>query len=85
MYRIPQEEAPKMNSVAADHAPSPVRGAPAADARSAMIYTRMGVVFHASTWAESAYGINADGVWSTGPTAMEVFLPWPSIDSIRFT
>ena len=51
-----------MNSVAADHAPSPVNGAPAAAARSAMIYTRMGVVFHASTWAESAYGINAVAV-----------------------
>jgi len=53
--------------------------------RTAMIYTRMGVVFHASTWSESDYGITADGVWSTGPDSMEVFLPWTSIDSIRFT
>jgi hypothetical protein len=53
--------------------------------RNAMIYTRMGVVFHASTWSESDYGITADGVWSTGPDSMEVFLPWTSIDSIRFT
>ena len=74
-----------MNSVAVDRAPSSVNGGPAANGRSAMIYTRMGVVFHASTWTESAHGVNADGVWSTGPTAMEIFLPWPSIDSIRFT
>jgi hypothetical protein len=53
--------------------------------RGAMIYTRMGVVFHASAWSESTYGITADGVWSTGPPSMEVFLPWTSIDSIRAT
>jgi hypothetical protein len=50
-----------------------------------MIYTRMGVVFHASSWSDSTYGITADGVWSTGPTHMEVFLPWTSVDSIRMT
>jgi hypothetical protein len=49
----------------------------------AMIYTRMGVVFHASGWEESTHGVTAQGVWSTGPTSMEVFLPWTSIDSIR--
>jgi hypothetical protein len=48
-----------------------------------MIYTRMGVVFHASAWTESTYGIKADGVWSTGPSRLEVFLPWTSVDSIR--
>jgi hypothetical protein len=50
-----------------------------------MIYTRMGVVFQASSWRESAYGVTADGVWSTGSSAMEVFLPWSSIDSIRLS
>jgi hypothetical protein len=49
-----------------------------------MIYTRMGVVFHASGWSESTYGIEADGVWSTGPSSFtKVFLPWTSIDSVR--
>ena len=47
------------------------------------IYTRMGVVFHASAWSESTYGIEADGVWSTGPSHTKVFLPWTSVDSIR--
>jgi hypothetical protein len=78
----PQEVS--MQSVAAERLLSSVNGAPARNGRKAMIYTRMGVVFHAATWSESTYGITADGVWSTGPTAMEVFLPWPSIDSIRF-
>ena len=52
-------------------------------ARGATIYTRMGVVFHASAWSESTYGIEADGVWSTGPSHAKVFLPWTSVDSIR--
>jgi hypothetical protein len=43
----------------------------------------MGVVFHASRWTESTYGIMADGVWSTGPSRLEVFIPWTSVDSIR--
>jgi hypothetical protein len=58
-------------------------GASPDSGREAMIYTRMGVVFHTSSWRESKYGITADGTWSTGPTSMEVFLPWTSIDSIR--
>jgi hypothetical protein len=74
-----------LGRVAVEPLPSSVNGAEGESGRGAMIYTRMGVVFHASTWSESPYGIQADGVWSTGPSAMEVFLPWTSIDSIRFT
>jgi hypothetical protein len=72
-----------MHHVAVDRPPSPVNGGSAEAGRSAMIYTRMGVVFHASTWSEWKFGIKAHGVWSTGPSHLEVFLPWTSIDSIR--
>jgi hypothetical protein len=73
-----------LNSVAVDRPPSPLNGE-SAQGRSAMIYTRMGVVFHTSAWSESTYGIKADGVWSTGQSFSEVFLPWTSVDSIRLT
>lgn len=74
-----------MHRVVRDRSPWPVNGGPAERERKAMIFTRMGVVFHASTWSESTYGIKADGVWSTGPSHLEVFLPWTSVDSIRLT
>src|SRR4051812_35512138 len=50
---------------------------------SALIYTRMGVVFKASSWNTSRRGVQANGVGSTGPTQRDVFLPWTSVDSIR--
>jgi hypothetical protein len=50
----------------------------------ALIYTRMGVVFKASTWKSSRRGVRASGAWSTGPEHLDVFLPWTSVDSIRF-
>ena len=72
-----------MNPATTDRQARSANGSAPRNAGKAMIYTRMGVVFHASRWTESTYGINADGVWSTGPSAMEVFLPWTSVDSIR--
>jgi hypothetical protein len=50
----------------------------------ALIYTRMGVVFKATTWDPSRRGVRASGAWSTGPEHLDVFLPWTSVDSIRF-
>jgi hypothetical protein len=74
-----------VHRVGVDRSPWPVNGGLAEGERKAVIFTRMGVVFHASTWSESTYGIMADGVWSTGPSHLEVFLPWTSVDSIRIT
>src|SRR3954451_146254 len=74
-----------LDRVAVDLPSSSANGGPAEGLKKAMIYTRMGVIFHASTWTESMYGIKAKGVWSTGPSFLEVFLPWTSVDSIRLT
>jgi hypothetical protein len=55
----------------------------AASAGTALIYTRMGVVFKATEWTTSRHGVQASGVWSTGPASLDVFLPWSSVDSVR--